>query len=213
MSINVDIEFSKGDKVVAKKKIKTFGYDCACVGDIFIIEDVFYNYIRMASYDDESVSLTIDKHTFYECFEMVEEPACIEDGDVRSETNMPKSISRSEIVDLVMKSEFDIAKAFDSTTIVAAKLPNGFVIVESSSSADPEKYNKDIGIEICIDKIVDRVWAMETYRLKSNMNNSQMFDTWFDCDENECDKCAYTPECLSGEEGEEFDWLFDFNRD
>ena len=72
--INYNIEFSKGDKVVAKKKLKSFGYNCACTGDIFVIENVYYNYVCMTSDDgNQRVSLTVDKHTFYECFEKVVE--------------------------------------------------------------------------------------------------------------------------------------------
>lgn len=52
------------------------------------------------------------------------------------------------------------------TTVVQATLPNGFVITESSSCVDPANYNQDIGVDICMKRIEDRLWELEGYRLQ-----------------------------------------------
>ena len=80
MAVDVDIKFLKGEKVVAKKDIESFGYECVCAGDVFIVKNVTYNYVGMVSEDDERVSITLDKYTFYECFERFEESICNDDS-------------------------------------------------------------------------------------------------------------------------------------
>ena len=57
----------------------------------------------------------------------------------------------------------------DKTTIVTATLPNGFVIVESSSCVDASNYDHSIGEDICMGKIVDKVWELEGYRLQDHV--------------------------------------------
>lgn len=55
----------------------------------------------------------------------------------------------------------------DKTTVVTATLSNGFVIVEASSCVDSANYSEDIGAEICIEKIKDKVWAYLGFLLQT----------------------------------------------
>jgi hypothetical protein len=54
----------------------------------------------------------------------------------------------------------------DKTTVVVCKLPNGFVIVESSSCVDPVNYDFELGKEICYKRIKDKMWELEGYLLQ-----------------------------------------------
>ena len=58
----------------------------------------------------------------------------------------------------------------DKTTVVRAVLVNGFEIVESSSCVSPENYDEEIGKEICIGKIKDKVWELLGFLLATAVN-------------------------------------------
>lgn len=71
-------------------------------------------------------------------------------------------------IDYIMeKTDFsDLVAVHGKTTIVIAKLPNGFVIVESSSCVDPANYNHDLGVKLCKERIRDKIWMLEGYMLQ-----------------------------------------------
>lgn len=55
------------------------------------------------------------------------------------------------------------------TTIVKAKLANGFELVESSSCVMPENYDEELGREICVKKIKERVLYLLGFLLQTAM--------------------------------------------
>ncbi len=55
----------------------------------------------------------------------------------------------------------------DRTTVVRCVLRNGFVIVESSSCVDPKNYSVDMGKEICMGKIKDKIWELLGFLLQT----------------------------------------------
>lgn len=55
----------------------------------------------------------------------------------------------------------------DCTTVVRCVLRNGFVIVESSSCVDPANYSEDMGHEVCMDKIKDKIWELLGFLLQT----------------------------------------------
>lgn len=75
-----------------------------------------------------------------------------------------------EMIDKIIKeTEFKIQNAYGKTTIVTAKLPNGFVITESSSCVDPVNYDENIGFTLCKAKIVSKLWELEGYKLQDKI--------------------------------------------
>lgn len=58
-------------------------------------------------------------------------------------------------------------KLGEKTTVVKATLANGFEIIESSSCVDPANFNQDMGINICLDRIKDKVWNYLGFLLQS----------------------------------------------
>lgn len=58
----------------------------------------------------------------------------------------------------------------DKTTVVRAVLRNGFEIVESSSCVSLENYDEDMGLEICMEKIKDKVWMLLGFLLQTAVN-------------------------------------------
>ena len=55
----------------------------------------------------------------------------------------------------------------DRTTLVYCVLRNGFVIVESSSCVDPKNYSEEMGYEICMEKIRDKIWELLGFHLQT----------------------------------------------
>lgn len=55
----------------------------------------------------------------------------------------------------------------DCTTVVRCVLRNGFEIVESSSCVDPKNYSEQMGYEICMGKIKDRIWMLLGFLLQT----------------------------------------------
>ncbi len=58
-------------------------------------------------------------------------------------------------------------------TLVAARLTNGFVLIETSTCVDPANYDESIGAEICIKRIREKIWELEGYLLSERMKNGE----------------------------------------
>lgn len=82
-------------------------------------------------------------------------------------------ITTEHVDNIIAKSDIVSRKFFDKCLMVTVKLPNGFVIVESSSCVDPKNYDFDIGYSICINKVKDKVWELEGYRLQCKLSIEQ----------------------------------------
>lgn len=81
----------------------------------------------------------------------------------------PNTITKAHIDDLIARSQRTDAKMGEKTTVVCLKLPNGYEIIESSGCVDPANYNHDMGVKICMERIVNRVWQLEGYRLQCEL--------------------------------------------
>ena len=60
---------------------------------------------------------------------------------------MKNTVTKRQIDELLEKSEIKVETVYDKVTIVTCKLPNGFVITESSGAVSPANYDKKIGTE------------------------------------------------------------------
>lgn len=96
------------------------------------------------------------------------------------------TVTQSIIDELMESCDIAVTTAFDKCTIVACKMPNGFVIVESSSCVDPANYDEDMGVDICMKNIEKKLWELEGYLLQ---NKLYMDGITFDDDDDdlECD--------------------------
>ena len=99
----------------------------------------------------------------------------------KAEEPSRNTVTKEMIDDIIACSDVVVDTVFDKTTVVYMRLPNGFVIVESSSCVDPANYDEEIGIDICMDKIEDKIWELEGYRLQCELANDAFDDYDFDC--------------------------------
>lgn len=65
--------------------------------------------------------------------------------------------------DLIANAHIEVFTVFGNCTVVVLQLPNGFTVVESSGCIDPANYSEEIGKEICLKRIEDKIWMLEGY--------------------------------------------------
>ena len=78
------------------------------------------------------------------------------------------SISQEMVEDFIRETE--VTTMGDKTTVVRAVLRNGFEIVESSACVSAENYDEELGAEICLGKIRDKVWMLLGFLLQTAVN-------------------------------------------
>jgi hypothetical protein len=83
---------------------------------------------------------------------------------------MKNTVTQEHVDEIMRNSEVFTDTYYDKTTVVTAKLPNGFVIVESSSCVDPANYDVQLGIDICLERIKNKVWELEGYVLQTKLS-------------------------------------------
>ena len=60
------------------------------------------------------------------------------------------------------------------TTYVTIRMKNGFTLRESTTCVDPANYNEEIGKEICLRKLEDKVWFLLGYQLQEQLYSYQL---------------------------------------
>ena len=58
-------------------------------------------------------------------------------------------------------------------TVVTATLVNGFTITESSTCVDPNNYDPEVGVDVCMKRIKDKVWMLLGFLLSCGVNGFQ----------------------------------------
>lgn len=86
---------------------------------------------------------------------------------------MKNTVTKQQIDELLAKSEIKVETVYDKVTVVNCKLPNGFVITESSGAVDSENYDEEIGKEICMSQIENKLWELEGYALTKKLCESE----------------------------------------
>ena len=85
-------------------------------------------------------------------------------------TNAP-SISQGMVDNFILETWTQTLG--DKCTVVRAMLRNGFEIVESSDCVSAENYDENLGHEICMEKIKDKVWMLLGFMLQTAVNGVQ----------------------------------------
>lgn len=79
------------------------------------------------------------------------------------------TVTQGQIDRLMENSKIEVVTMGVKTTVVSVTLPNGFVIVESSSCVDPVNYDEDLGTEICLGRVKNKLWELEGYALQKKV--------------------------------------------
>jgi len=86
---------------------------------------------------------------------------------------MKNTVTEQQIKDLIANSEIDVRTVYGKATVVCCKLPNGFVITESSAAVDPANYDEEIGKDICMERITNKLWELEGYALTKKLEEEK----------------------------------------
>lgn len=82
---------------------------------------------------------------------------------------MKNTVTKRQIDELLEKSEIKFETVYSKVTVVSCKLPNGFVLTESSGAVDPANYDEKIGTGICMARIENKLWELEGYVLAKQL--------------------------------------------
>lgn len=82
---------------------------------------------------------------------------------------MINSVTQEQIDNIIKTSEIKTFTVFNKCTVVCVRLENGFTISESTGCVDEKNYSEDIGKEICLNKIKDKLWFLEGYLLQNKL--------------------------------------------
>lgn len=194
----------KGDKIVLKEKMGMFDN----IGEVCEVVNVSDDGVISFRFGGVHMGcMSIDEFEKY--FEKYEEPkyeeACDCCDEWRAECDECCECDEDDsIINIMDNSEYTIFKVFDKCVVVACKLPNGFIVVESSACVNPDDYNENLAIKNCVDRIESRVRAMEAYKRCDEMCEDEDGD--YD-EEDYCDDCIgncsscpdYCPYCTDDE--------------
>lgn len=70
---------------------------------------------------------------------------------------MKNTVTQKDIDTLYYSGQLDVKTVHGKTTVVSLKLPNGFTIVESSSCVDQANYDEEMGTQICVERIKNKL--------------------------------------------------------
>lgn len=80
------------------------------------------------------------------------------------------TVTDEQVAEILSKSEKTVQhRVFGKCTLITVKLPNGFVLTESTGCVDPANYDEKIGEQECMTRIAHRVWELEAYVLASRL--------------------------------------------
>lgn len=85
---------------------------------------------------------------------------------------MDNTVTQDRIDQLIDTATIEVKTVFDKCTVVALKTIDGFVIVESSACVDPANYSAEMGKQICMERIKNKLWELEGYRLQLSHGSS-----------------------------------------
>jgi hypothetical protein len=76
---------------------------------------------------------------------------------------------KENMQDVIVRTLQDFGKP---CTYVTVRMKNGFTLRESTTCVDPANYDENIGKEICLKKIEDKIWFLLGYQLQEDLYRS-----------------------------------------
>lgn len=156
---------NNGDKLVVKKTVAEFLKE----GDI----------VKVITAGENAISFAFGENFMHMGVMTIAE--CEEHFEKFVEKAVAPTVTPEHVQNIIDNSEFEVFTVFDKCTVAVCKLPNGFVIVESSACVSPENYDAELGAKICIDKITDKVWELEGYKLQNEVHEAHEEAHTCDC--------------------------------
>lgn len=167
----------KGMKIKLIKPFEILGVTVGTVGQVYAITEIIGD--NMIFFESETGNGTVTMNNFNEHFEVYVEP--------EKDKAVAPTVTKEQIDEIMKNAEITANTVHDKCTVVSVKLPNGFVITESSACVSAENYDKDMGVDICMNKIINKVWELEGYRLQCELYEANEAEC--ECEECCCNDC------------------------
>lgn len=84
------------------------------------------------------------------------------------------TVTQEHVENIFQNTTLDYATTFGKCTVLTAQLPNGFIIVESSACVDPANFDEAIGANICNERVKNKIWELEGYKLQSELGEAKV---------------------------------------
>lgn len=88
--------------------------------------------------------------------------------------NEQNKVTNEMIDDLFRNSKIRVETVDGKCTVVTVTLENGFMLTESAACVDKENYNEEIGREVCLKKIKNKLWELEGYKMQCELFKKAM---------------------------------------
>lgn len=118
----------------------------------------------LVKYNDDYVSWS-PKEVFEKAYMEVQENQSLESK---------VSIGPKMVDDFI--KEIHVSTLGEKTTLVRCVLVNDFEIIESSACVDPKNYSEEMGKEICMKKIKDKIWSYLGFLLQTAYKGINILD-------------------------------------
>ena len=86
-----------------------------------------------------------------------------------SEITVTQEQVNENMQDVIVRTLQDFEKP---CTYVTVRMKNGFTLRESTTCVDPDNYDEEIGKQICLKKIEDKIWFLLGYALQDKVANT-----------------------------------------
>ena len=83
-----------------------------------------------------------------------------------SNISVTKEMVEENMKDVICSTAIEFDKP---VTYVTVRMKNGFTLRESTTCVDPANYSEEIGKQICLEKIEDKVWFLLGYLLMEQL--------------------------------------------
>lgn len=85
------------------------------------------------------------------------------------------TVTQEQIDNIIAQSSFEVFhRVHEKQCLVVAKLPNGFTVVGESACVDPNNYDEQIGYDLAVKHIKNRLWELEGYALQNKLYGQEI---------------------------------------
>jgi hypothetical protein len=99
---------------------------------------------------------------------MASDEAAVEAEIQRKGLTAPR-ITPQMIDNTIVAADFHVFPG-TTLTVCALTLRNGFIVVGESAASSPENFDAELGRKIARDNARNKIWALEGYRLRSELS-------------------------------------------
>lgn len=94
----------------------------------------------------------------------------ITDQESAAVQKTPHRVTLESLVEKVREIEYLSPKFAPHMTICVCLLENGFMVVGTSTPADPQNFDADLGMRFAYEDCIRQMWKLEAYLLRERMS-------------------------------------------